>query len=1027
LREILALTEAGRAGGLQVLPGDAWKLHYPADGARRSQILSALLAGEANPADVHTELRPDALLYDTADIDRLGVEPVQGRIRDLSETTAHYDYERFARFIFEMRGKEASLESLQAIYDTIAQSRIRTKLMQAYGATGQRQMEAALRVEAGRIAESFGSLQNLERALAALRLRWLARRGLTTAAQTSSVEQSMTEHEKRLIDALSEAFNAYAEQGSQGAYETFVHAVRDALPDVRKVEEEMSPSMEKLKKELEPYEERVPKPGPPEGLASPPDAQDLHNQIKDLDQGESVEGIPAQPVFEITPSGTSQLPMCGRYLTAHKSRFVPTERTWSNETQLREEYITSIQGEERQTIRGTINPGLKSLPIPRTYALDMQSLKYTGARPRFFRDQNGCFYVVADGRSDFSVDFLKEPKAAAHQPTAEDLAPIHTGALSAKTEAFLKSLSGDARSKALRIQQFLRSQHWYPGGGDHGAANALKLKIKTESSANQYVPAIDQSEYLDCDLSNTLGVHLLRRAGIPAALGVGHHIESARQGKAVIDANTAHAWTEFWDGAKWVPIDFTPPPKPEDEKKKDKEQDDASPGQEADDGGIESPPPDPGDVADQAGKRVKKQLKAVTDEQKTGEAKEGEVAKGTKKLEEARETLERMSERQREIEGRIEGANSFGELEALEQEAKKEDLLDVMHEETQQKIDAKKKLMKEELKDEWRQMEDDGFLDKEKRQELERELEEKKGRELDRLEKEAAKEQKLYAEYAAIKAEVAPLVERWFRFFADNLPKKEDLDTDEDSLSRRGTFNRRAVMKPRNLLFGTVRNPRILRPSVEPRFIASILLDVSGSMKEHNKLHNARKLLVFFCELFERIGKEFGYIRSSISIFSDSLSEIKTYEQEYDSHARYAFSDGTHETVKHRLMTRLQATGGTNMLEAIRTAARNLTEESRQYPDHVSVMYFLGDGGDTCGNATKVREFMDSNDQEHGFGRHLHSAILLGTEEERQALADIFGEDHTTVAPDFDELVQQTMTQCARDIKGYVDRLQRRK
>lgn len=1024
---MLMLAQAASEGGLKVIPGNGWKFHYPAEGAQRVQIMQALLAGEADPGEVHANLKPDALLYDFADIEVLGIQTVQGRIRDLTETTAHYDYERFARFLHAMQGKETNLQSLQAIYDAVAKGRIRTQLLQSYGPAGRQQMEAALRAEAARITDSFGNLTNLDRVLAALNLRWLAQRRLATTAQIHSIEQEMTEQEMKLTEELSGAFNAYSETGSQAAYDTFIHSVQDALPDVRTVEEQMSPSMEKLTKELEEFRKQVPPPAPPEGLASPPDANDLHNQIKDLDRGESVEGIPVRPIYEVTPSGSSTLPLLGRYLEAHKSHFIPSERTWSNETKLGEEYTTSIQGEERQTIRGNISPGLKSLGLPRTFALDIQSLQYTGNRPRIFRDQNGCFFVLADGPTAFSVDFLKEPGAMTHQPTAEDLEPIHAGPLSQKTEEFLASLSGDAASRALKIQQFLWSGHWYPGGGDHGAADALKLKIKTESNETQYVPAIDRSEYLDCDLSNTLGVHLLRRAGVPAALGVGHCIQSARKGKAVMDCNTGHAWTEFWDGAKWVPIDFTPPPKPEDEKKKNDERpDDTSPGKRADDGGIESPPPDRGDVADQAKERVDKQMQNLQNQQQTGEAKQSEVSQGEQQMEQARKTVDEMTQRQREIEGKAQKAQSFDELKKIEEEAKRADLLDDMREETQKKIEAKKDLMKEELKDQWRQMEEDGFLDQKKREELERALEKKDERELDQLQREATLEQSLYAEYAAIKAEVMPLVERWFRYFADNLPKKADMETDEDSLSRQGAFNRRAVMRPRNQLFGTVKNPRMLKSSVEPRFIASILVDVSGSMNEKEKFKNARKLLVFFCELFERIGKEFGYIRSSISIFSDSLSEIKTYDQEYGAHARYAYTDGKHETVKHRLMTRLQASGGTNMLNAIQTAATALTEETRNYPDHASAMYFIGDGGDTCGNKMNVRKFLETNDQEHGFGRHLKSAILLGTPQERQALAEIFGDEHTTVAPDFEELVQQSMVQCARDIKGYVSRLEGR-
>ena len=49
----------------------------------------------------------------------------------------------------------------------------------------------------------------------------------------------------------------------------------------------------------------------------------------------------------------------------------------------------------------------------------------------------------------------------------------------------------------------------------------------------------------------------------------------------------------------------------------------------------------------------------------------------------------------------------------------------------------------------------------------------------------------------------------------------------------------------------------------------------------------------------------------------------------------------------------------------------------------------------------------------------MHSAILLGTDAERQELA-YFGDEHTTVASDFATLVEQSMTQFDKDIEEYL-------
>lgn len=150
------------------------------------------------------------------------------------------------------------------------------------------------------------------------------------------------------------------------------------------------------------------------------------------------------------------------------------------------------------------------------------------------------------------------------------------------------------------------------------------------------------------------------------------------------------------------------------------------------------------------------------------------------------------------------------------------------------------------------------------------------------------------------------------------------------------------------------------------------------------------------------------------------MTEIKGFDQDYDAPTRYAFVDGTNATVKVRLMESLAARGGTNMLDAIRSIADDLQEEKRTYPDYASALYFVGDGGDTCGNAANVRKFLQTNEVERGFGEHMRSAILLGDETQRQTLSAIFGDEHTAVAPDFNLLIEQAMEQFDVDMEDYL-------
>ena len=50
----------------------------------------------------------------------------------------------------------------------------------------------------------------------------------------------------------------------------------------------------------------------------------------------------------------------------------------------------------------------------------------------------------------------------------------------------------------------------------------------------------------------------------------------------------------------------------------------------------------------------------------------------------------------------------------------------------------------------------------------------------------------------------------------------------------------------------------------------------------------------------------------------------------------------------------------------------------------------------------------------------MYSAILLGNESQRRELAEIFGDDHTNVAPDFDELIEKSMDKFDEDLEEYL-------
>lgn len=1031
-REVLFLAEQAAEGRLKVLPGEEWALHHPVDEQERAEKLQGLLDGRYTADDVAHAITPDALLYAARDIETEGLEKVSARIRDLSAFIAHYDYPRFARFVERMRGREIPLADLDALYRGITHTRVQKKLMDAYGYTGRTQMEEALRTEAGAMVGGIEKLPRSQKVIKALKSHWLSEdAGLMATSARDRILAELSGDERALVESLQTPYREYVQRGDEGGYEQLVRAIQDGMPKLQKTPESGKPSesMEQLEQELEPFMEQAVPPGTPEDPAIPPEDQDEYHTPPPA-PGESKEQMRVRPIFEIAP------PLGGYYASGRKSYFDITTKTWSKKKRLTP-YSASLAGKDRSTISGVVTPGLKSIPIPNGHGLDSSSLKFSGTQPEIFRDQNGCFYIEAKGPGSFSIDFLPEATPFVGPPISEDTAPLYRGSLSAKTESAISRLIGSSVQKAEQARQHILANHFYPGGGDLQVAQALQYKLRAESTGDDYLQKIDASEYLECYSANTKFIAMMRKAGVPARLVIGHKVEGANNGKSAITESTGHAWSEIWDGSTWRRVDTTPNPKPED-KKEPKEGEGEKPQEsapEAQDGGVERPqdqaegdtsegegegksqPGKPGD-----GKPEQGQAQSDVSEnplEQMGDASDGDVQQSESQVQEAREQMEKIAQQKQQLEQKAEAAEKFKDLADLQKEIAQSELLDDQKQELQDKVEAKEELMKDAIKDELDKMVDDGFLDEKRRDEMIEKLEQKKLEELDRVQQEIERENALYNEYEDIREEVRPLVEQWFKYFAERLPRQEEVSVDEDSLTRQGVFSRRAIMRARNLLFGLVRNPREIKPSVKPRFMASILVDVSGSMAGE-KLKNARKLLIFYSELFSRISQAFGYIRFSINIFSDSVTEIKGPDQEYDSSRRYDFPDGTQSTVKARLMQRLMTAGGTNMLDGIRKAAGDLTKEAAEFPDYASAFYFVGDGGDSCGNTTNIRNFLRINDAERGFGEHMYAATLLGDESQRRVLADIFGDEHTNVAPDFDELIEKSMDRFDGDLDEYL-------
>lgn len=1009
-REKVFLASQASEGGLKVLPGKVWAFHYPNGAEARDAAISGLISGEVGVDEAVGDLKPDVLIYNAEDLDGQGLSAVSGRVRDVSSYVTHYDYQRFAQFVSEMQDTEATPQTAQALYDGIAQSRIRKKMIDAYGYTGRKQIEAALRLEAQRTAEQIRSLPRVEKVLAALKMNWMAEdlQFARTEQRDQTVGQ-LSADERELYDQLKDSYQNYVRNGDQSAYESLVRGVKENIPKIQQEPEpEKDESLEKLEQELEEYKDQVVPPVTPGDPAIPPEDSDEYHTPEPA-PWENKEQAQSRPYFEITPSGSSTKPLTGYYASGRKSYYDIDTKTWSKKKQV-SSYSLSLSGSERQTISGITNAGVKSVPIPNGYGLDISSLKFNGAKPEISRDQNGCFYVKTNGISTFSIDFLKQDPPFALRPIADDIVPIHRGELSPETEKAMIGLAGSDLEKAEKLREYLLSKHFYPGDGDLQMAQALQLKFRNESTGDNYIQNLDNSEYLECYSANTLYIAMLRKVGIPSRLVIGHKVEGAKEGKAAINSTTGHAWAEVWDGNAWRRMDATPRAK---QTKQDQDKDQGSQSEEAQDAGIDRKDHGhPNDEAQGEGQQGQSP-------QQMGEASDQDVSEGESQLNNAKQFSDQIDQQKRSLDKKAEDAQSFQDLEKIKQEGQDSELFEDLKQDLQKKLEAKEEQMKEEIKENLDEMVKDGFLGEERRAELEKQLEEKELEELDRVREQIEQENQMFNEYQDVKDEVMPLVDQWFEYFVERLPRQQEVEVDEDSLTRQGAFNRHSVMKPRNLLFGTVKNPRMIKPSIKPKFLASVMVDVSGSMAGE-KLNMARKQLVFYNELFSRISSEFGFIRYANNIFSDNVTEIKTYDQDYESPVRYDWGDGSRSTIKARLMQALHTQGGTNMFPAVQKAAKDLNEETFEYPDYASAFYFVGDGQDMHGNAQSIREFLKLSEGDHGFGDHMLSAIMLGDESQRRELADIFGDEHTTVAPDFDTLIEESMHKFDEDIEDYL-------
>ncbi len=969
-REKLFLAEQG-TDGLQVLPGNHWAMHYPNGAEEKKAAVERLFDGSSRPSAEIANVTPDALIYDQKDIQRHGLDPVRQRIDKTVTTFENFDFPRFTAFVSEMSGTTMTPEMAEKYYHTIAEDKAKQVMLNTYDHADKDAVIASLRQEITSVATNAASIEPMQKILSAGGINALNPQGMGMFQEQRQIEDSLQSDQKAIYEEIKSAYKDYIEHGDEQAYRTIVETIK---------------SFHAAEQEQQTQEEKPTPPSESE-LSEPPEASDEYNPPKESDPTN-------KRYYEVTPAGKNTEPPQGYYASRKDSDFDFDTKSWSTPTRV-VPWTQSISGDDRQTITGISGTTTFGIPVPEGYALDMNSFKVSG-NPTITRDQHGCFYIQNTERGQFKIDFVKEEPPFQKDASFADTQTIHRGLLTHDAESFiaeLKQANVPAIERAEKILEFIHQRHVYPA--DFAEAAQIQDELRNRSTPDNYIQTLELSRKLECLSANTLFIAMLRHAGVSSRVIGGHNVSELTDQKVVMDESTSHAWSEVWDGDKWITMDATPPKEQQVQEQGNEGQEKESPSEFGEDG-------------------LPKE--AVTDEEK---------AEAEKNLEASHEAAEQALQQRDHMQEQMENAASFQDFEDLKNDiANDPALFEDMKEALEKIIEAKEEQKKEEVKEELNQMMEDGFLSEEDEKRIRELIDQRSGQGLDELKRQIETESKAFQEFDNLREEVTPLVDEWYDYFVERLPKEDVIELDEDSTGRKGTINKQALKRPGSQMFGQVFNPRTFRPEIRPKFLASIAVDVSLSMATptpggSTRLDDAKKLMVFYNELFSRISKEHGYIRFSLYSFAKDVNVIKQFDQEYNSSERYDFPDGKQSTIKKRLMESLKLDQYTNMFGAVQTAAHDLNEEIQSYPDYASSLYFVGDGGDSFVHPETVRRFLAMSEEQGGFGDHNVHAIMLGDEQQKSILANSFGVTNTTVAPDFETLIEQSMYKFDEDMEDY--------
>jgi hypothetical protein len=959
-KEIAALHEQSTPE-LEIIPSDRWAIHYQNGPDARQVAMESLLSGSVESSTEVPNLTPDALLYDQQEIADRGMTPVQQKIQDITTSVENYDYDQFARFLTQMQGTDITPELAESFYSRIMRPRIQRVMLDTYP-TGER--ERALREieqQTASLAKDIPLRTGMEKILDVAQTIMVGDDPrFTNYTQTFTPEDLLTAEDVSVYQQLVDAYGKYAEKDLP-SYARLVQVIHDYYQQPHDEEPSFSQAPSDDTSEYTPPKENTPR-----------------------------------LLFEIKPKEKDTRPLKGYYADGKHSYYNPATKKWDKRRQ-EQHYTTHIEGAGRQTIRGEVGADLTAIPIPDGHAIDMSSLDALGGA-KIFRDQNGCFYIHMASPGIFAIDFLPEKPSFASSPVPEDREIIHRGILSAETEQFLATLKGTAVEKSRQINEYITSHHVYPE--DLSVAGIMQDEMKARSTEDTYFQTLDNSEQLECLSSNTLAVAMERKAGIASRIVQGHKIDRIQQGRCVIDDTTGHAWREIWDdkGKRWIPMDATPAQLSQSEE-------------------LDSDGGEPGESGEaQHGEGQQGEGEESQDFMPSDEATDRERQQGEQDFQQAQQAIDDANAQQeamnQELDELLQDKKSFQSVDDIRREIEENpDLFDPMKEALQERLQAIEDEMKKDVRNKIEQMAKDGFINGQRRQQLLDQLNRATTDVMDSMKYRVNNESPEFNEYQQLKESVEEEVDKWYKFLVRILPKDDEIVRDEDILGSSGKMNRKALGNVRRVTTGKVMNPRTIRETSDPRFLAGFMLDISGSM-EGNKIENAKKLGIFYNELFGRLSRDHTYIRTAQYAFSEDVHALKRFDEEWDPQREPS-------KLKLRFMQQMKAEGWTYMLPALQITREDIAEERRKFPHFASALTLVGDGGDTQGNTNTIRDFLSE-----GFvGTLPPSAVMMGGEAEKRILSEMFGEENTAVTPDFSQVIEVSMEQFQQKLVTYLRRM----